>query len=228
MPPLSTPPSHGATIAGNTAWFGIEIAVSALVGFGTSVAIARVVGPEAAEVGGDPVGVGRALLRRVDPGGEPDHGPEPRANAGADEPHHADEQDAPEDDPEQHRLQLALAHGQPARGPAAEEHGDEQRQQGVEGRRRAQRDLRAAHGDLDPHGDAQQDQTGATDELLPTNGIVGDDRIIALTEDLEFGGALHQFPLRRRRLALSSSTGPRIAGSGAPKSGFLRLKMQIH
>ena len=75
---------------------------------------------------------------------------------------------------------------------------------------------------------AQQDQNSATDELLTTNGIVGNDGIVALTESLEFGGALHQFPLRRRRLALSSSTGPRIAGSGAAKSGFLRLKIQIH
>ena len=74
----------------------------------------------------------------------------------------------------------------------------------------------------------EEDENAAADQLVAADGPVGDDRIVGFCQRFEFGRALHQLPLLRRFVALSSSTGPRIAGSGAPKSGFLRLKMQIH
>ena len=75
---------------------------------------------------------------------------------------------------------------------------------------------------------SEEDEKAATDQLVASDGAVGDDRIVGLSQRFEFGRALHQLPLLRRFVAFVSSTGPRIPGSGAPKSGFLRLKMQIH
>ena len=50
-------------------------------------------------------------------------------------PDHPHEQDAPEDDAIEHRLQLALAHRQAAGGPTPEEHRHQEGRQGVDGGR---------------------------------------------------------------------------------------------